>query len=463
MNRSTATLIAAPGAAAAAALGWSALRNRRRLRRAWFAQASESELLADHLQAQDLHIDWRAHDLGYLSDAAVLVVGGGGTIGGRLARELGPVGDRRLVLADSDEDGLYRARRRLLELGHRPESLFLELVDVRDRAGVDRLFRTHRPTVVFHYANYKSAAIGELAARAFVQVNVAGLSNLLNAARRERSLAALVYISSDKAEQPTTVYGRTKRVCELLIRASADAAAEAAATAAPVPAAPAEVNGRAGAQVAPPPPVRYASIRYCNVLDAAGSFAIPTFRSQILAGRPVTLRRLPDGSVPDRYFIDIGTAAGAALVAGARAARGEVFSLDPDRIAPIRMDEVVRLIARASGVRHPRGWYSRNVSHVPATAGEKRSELLGHGEPVPGAPLIELAAPAPADRAAFLAAVEELVAACEQAGDERPARLLSDVLRLHDPAQHPVGPQAELVGAEGSAGPRSHGAGDALA
>lgn len=402
---------------------WAAWRERA-LRRARFMQRPETELLSSYLREQNLRIDWDKHDVSYLKGAVVFVIGGGGTIGGQLAQELGGAGYRRLVLIDSDENGLYRVGCRLLELGHRRDALCLELADVRDRVAVEYLFAMHRPTAVFHYANYKSAVLGESSARAFVRVNVAGISTLLDVACRTPSVDTFVYISSDKAERPTTTYGRTKRVCELLLRAAADARSEAG-------------DDRTGNP--PTAPIRFAAMRYCNVLDAAGSFAIPTFRDQISAGGRVTIRRMPDGSVPKRYFVDIRTAAQAALLAGAHAGRAEVFSLNSERIAPIGIDEVARLVARAAGVRNRRRWFRRNVRYVAAAAGEKASELLGDGSVVPGSPLVRLGTPAATERVAFLGSVQELLAACEQSGNERPALLLHSILRTHDPACRGVG------------------------
>ena len=401
---------------------------RRMLRRVRFAQRSEGELLGDYLRRQDLRIDWDQHDIGYLTDGIVFVIGGGGTIGGRLAQELGPAGYQRLVLVDNDENGLYRVGRTLLALGHRQDALRLELVDVRDRVAVEHLFAVHRPTVVFHYANYKSAALGESSARAFVRVNVAGMSALLDVAGRTPSVETFVYLSSDKAEKASTTYGRTKRVCELLVRAAADGGREAG-----------------GGADSPATPIRFATMRYCNVLDAAGSFAIPTFRDQILAGHRITIRRMPDGSIPDRYFVDIRTAAQAALLAGAHAGQAEVFSLNADHIAPIGIDEVALMLARAAGVRDPQGWCRRNISYVAATPGEKASELLGQGVAVAASPLTNLLAPAAAERAAFLSSVRELLAVCEQPGNEKPARLLDSILRAHDPAYGEIGASTPCV------------------
>lgn len=407
----TATLAVALGILVVA-LAWGAAWCRRTLRRTEFAQRSEAQLLRSHLGEQDLRIDLSQHDLGYLDGAVVFIVGGGGTIGGRLAHELGALHYRLLVLVDNDEDGLYRTLRRLLAQGHSPEAVSVELADVRDGIALARLFDRYRPEVVFHYANYKSATLGESSPRAFVRVNVAGMVNLLDEVRRSDSVRTFVYVSSDKAESASTAYGRTKRVCELLLHAEATHSRTA---------------GR-------PSPVRYASIRYCNVLDAAGSFAIPTFRDQILAVDPVTVRRMADGSIPNRYFMDIRTAAMIAVVAGAHGRDANVYSLNSRLVAPIDVDEIVRTIAREYGVRNIGRWFDRHVTYVPGSRGEKTSEALGTGTPVPGCPLVDLHAPGPSDTRAFRESVGELLAASEKSDGTELVDLLDALLRTHDPA-----------------------------
>jgi O-antigen biosynthesis protein WbqV len=381
------------------------LRERHRLRRLRFAQRSEADLLAPYLDHQQLSVRLEERDHAYLRDAVVLVIGAGGTIARELVGQLDAARPRLVVLVDNNENGLY-ALVRWLGL-HRPglvDRVRPELANIRDRERTEALFAQYRPDVVFHYANYKSASLGNSSPYGFVLVNVGGTRNVLTAVDRTPSVRRVVYISSDKAESASQTYGRTKRVAELLVQAHA------------------QRN----------PAVRYVCVRYCNVLDAAGSFAIPTFRQQILTGAPVTVRTFPGGVVPDRYFITIAAAARLAIVGGALAGRGNVLSLDSHRVAALRIDDLVRILARAYGVRDVEGWFGRRVRFVAADPGEKRSEELGTGTPVQGVPLVEVATAAPIDADGLDAAVTELL--------ERTRRMELDGL---------AGQLAEIVAAYG--------------
>jgi nucleoside-diphosphate-sugar epimerase len=364
------------------ALALLVVRARRRIARLAFLHRGESDLLRPYLDGQHLETPLDAADCAYLHDSVVFVVGAGGSIAGELVAQLTGCRCRQVVLIDNNENGLYALRRRLAirDPGLHARTR-VELANVRDRDRIDALFDTYRPNVVFHYANYKSAALGNHSPYGFVLVNVGGTRNVLRAVDRTPSVRRVVYISSDKAQEASQTYGRTKRVAELMVLARAQ-----------------HNDG-----------VRYAILRYCNVLDAAGSFAIPTFRQQIAAGQPVTVRRLPDGDVPDRYFITLTVAARLAVRAGATAGRGTVLSLDERRVSPLPIDDLVVILARAFGVRDVDRWFRRNVRFVAAEPGEKRSEALGVGTPVPGAPLIELAAPGPIDAEALDGAVSDLL------------------------------------------------------
>lgn len=185
---------------------------------------------------------------------------------------------------------------------------------------------------------------------------------MLEAACSCPDVERFIFISSDKAESPSQSYGRTKRINELLVQSFASEH----------------------------PKIRFGSMRYCNVLDAAGSFAIPTFRDQIMNGRPITVRRMSNGEIPTRYFMPLHLAAKLAIKAGFEAGNGEIFSLDKVRIEPIRIDELVKVLARRFGISDVDSWFDDNVTFVQHERGEKKAEELGKGESLPDAPLIRI-------------------------------------------------------------------------
>lgn len=362
----TSTTLAMTGLLVVVALIGVALVLAARLRRSRFGQRSESELMQGYLDAQDVDCEvGRALDPLW-KDKVVLVFGGGGSIGGRLVELLAHRPARKFVVVDHDENGLYRLQRRLQQewpAGQVRDRFHFELADVVDEQKMAQICRQHRPHIAFHYANYKSSAFGNKAGSAFVNTNIGGTLNILRAMESNPDLERFVYISSDKAESASQNYGRTKRICEILIRTEATIR----------------------------PEIEWASLRYCNVLDAAGSFAIPTFREQILNGHRVTVRKLPDGSIPDRFFISLDLAASLAMVTARKAKDGNILSLDADRIRPVRIDEVVRTLAIEAGISDVDAWLEKNIDFVPAEVGEKGSESLGSGEPLPDAPLVTIA------------------------------------------------------------------------
>lgn len=364
---------------------------------------SEEELLRPYLDHQRLDFDGASHDVSYLDDSVVMITGGGGSIGSRLASLLLSSSTcRRVVLVDNSEDGLYSFWSTTMR-SDRDVELDVELVDIRDRASLQRVLDHHRPDVVFHYANYKSAALGELVPTEFAQVNISGTLNLLDAARD--SVGTFVYISSDKAECPTTTYGRTKRLSELLLAAWSRKVS-----------------------------MNCASIRYCNVLDAAGSYAIPTFRRQLLEATDITIRRHADGRIPDRYFVDMRTALLAAVVAGSHAAQGQVFTFDREQLSAISMVDLVATIARASGRRASHRWLEHAITYTDLMPGEKISELLGTGERLPGSPLACIAPPAGLDGPELLTAARALVAHVNGLSQSATADEVRGLLQTYDRA-----------------------------
>jgi FlaA1/EpsC-like NDP-sugar epimerase len=380
-------------------LSFEALRRARlRLR---FLTSSERALLTRYLAGQDTRIQLGEAELSYLRDAVVLVAGAGSSIAGELIKKLTTAQVRTIVVLDNNENALYRLRQRFLQSDPSfAGRMTFELANIRDGDRMAAVFGRHQPTVVFHFASYKSASLGNISPYAFVKVNVEGTYTLLEAASGTASVRRFVYVSSDKAYGATQTYGRTKLLAEMLVRARAEQH----------------------------PGIRFSCIRYCNVLDAAGSFAIPTFRRQIAAREKVTIRRFVDGSLPDRYYIPLELAAELTLFAGTVAGSGNVLSLDSARVRALPIDELARMLARSCGVRNVRRWMEQNVRFIDPEPGEKRSEVLGSGRRVTGAPLVELAMPAICDPARFAAAVAALVRAAPDLTAERLAERVRDLV-----------------------------------
>ncbi|MBM4396215.1 MAG: polysaccharide biosynthesis protein [Deltaproteobacteria bacterium] len=244
----------------------------------------------------------------------VLISGAGGSIGSELCRQIATLGPESLILVDKDENNLFLVRG---ELAWRFPDLRVEarVLDVRFRDRIDRAFAGLRPQVVLHAAAYKHVPLMEENPSEAVENNVLGSRNVAELALAH-GVETFVMISTDKAVNPSSVMGATKRVAELIVRQLAE---------------------RSGA-------TRFASVRFGNVLGSRGS-VIPIFREQIEHGGPVTVTH-PDVT---RFFMTIPEASQLVIKAGTLADKGEVFVLDMGQ--PIRIVDLARDMIRLSGFR----------------------------------------------------------------------------------------------------------------
>ena len=236
-------------------------------------RAGSSELRAitieDLLNRSPVQPDWSAiRDA--LTGRAILVTGGGGSIGGELCRQIARLDPARLVIMDISEFNLHRIE---LELRNACPALAISIVlaDVCDTVGVARVFERHRPDIVFHAAAYKQVPMLEQHVREAVRVNALGTQTVARTAA-EHAVDCFVIVSSDKAVKPVNAMGASKRLAEMVCRAIDDAS----------------------------PSTRFVTVRFGNVLDSAGS-VVPLFREQIEIGGPVTVTHRD----MERYFMTI--------------------------------------------------------------------------------------------------------------------------------------------------------------
>lgn len=250
---------------------------------------------------------------GYLTGRRVLVTGAGGSIGAELCKQIAGFGPAELIMLDRDETGLQQAQ--LGTFGHGLlDTKDVVLCDIRDPAALGRVFAERRPEVVFHAAALKHLPMLEQYPDEAWKTNVLGSLNVINAARAA-GVATYVNISTDKAANPTSVLGHSKRVAEKLT---------------------AWAGGETG--------MRYLSVRFGNVIGSRGSM-LPTFRSLIESGGPVTVTH-PDVT---RYFMTIPEACQLVIQAGGIGRPGEILILDMGE--PVRILEVAKRMIAMSGKR----------------------------------------------------------------------------------------------------------------
>ncbi|GLW34568.1 nucleoside-diphosphate sugar epimerase/dehydratase [Actinoplanes regularis] len=313
---------------------------------------------ADLLGRREITIDLAAV-AGYLEGRRVLVTGAGGSIGSELCRQVAQFNPARLVMLDRDESGLHAVQLSLDGRGMLDDRN-LVVADIRDQQRLDEVFAEHKPHVVFHAAALKHLPLLEMHPSEALKTNIIGTYQLLQTAIRH-NVDQLVNISTDKAADPCSVLGYSKRITERLT-AAADVAT----------------------------PGTYTSVRFGNVLGSRGS-VLTAFAAQVEAGGPITVT---DPEV-NRYFMTVQEAVRLVVQAGALASHGEVLILDMGE--PVRIADVAKRIA-ASADGHIQ------IVYTGLRPGEKLAEvLLGPDEPDhrPNHPLISQAPVPPLDGAAL--------------------------------------------------------------
>jgi FlaA1/EpsC-like NDP-sugar epimerase len=262
--------------------------------------------MADLLGRHEVRLDVESI-AGYVTGRRVLVTGAGGSIGSELCRQLHRFGPASLAMLDRDESALHATQlsiegRALLDA---PE---LILADITDAAEVSAAFREHRPDVVFHAAALKHLTLLERHPAQAVRVNLWGTRNVLRAAA-EHGVERVVNVSTDKAADPVSVLGSTKRLAERLTAWF-------------------DVDEK----------TRRLSVRFGNVLGSRGS-VLTIFEAQLAAGGPLTVTH-PDVT---RFFMTVEEACQLTIQAAAIGGGGQVLVLDMG--APVRIDDVARQLA----------------------------------------------------------------------------------------------------------------------
>jgi len=274
----------------------------------------------------------------FLAGKRVLVTGAGGSIGSEICRQALRFSPARLVLLDRAENSLFEIDQ---ELRHRcvGADLVPVVADVCDTARIAGVFGGHQPQVVFHAAAHKHVPMMEANPGEAVKNNFFGTCTVADAAV-SGGAAAFVLISTDKAVNPTSVMGATKRCAELY------------------------VQWLAGSR--PNQRTRMVAVRFGNVLGSSGS-VVPIFRRQILAGGPVTVTH-PEMT---RYFMTIPEASQLVMLAGAIGESGQVMGLDMGQ--PVRIVDLAREMIRRFGKREG---VDIELTFTGIRPGEKLSEQL---------------------------------------------------------------------------------------
>jgi len=277
-----------------------------------------------------------------LRGRCVLVTGAGGSIGSELCRQAASFSPSRLVLVEQAENGLFEIDREL-----RSTFVDVEIVpivaDIVDRARIAAILERESPSVVFHAAAHKHVPMMEINPGEAIKNNVLGTATVADAAMAT-GVEKMVLVSTDKAVNPTSVMGCTKRIAEMYVQS---------------------LSGRS--------PTQFITVRFGNVLGSSGS-VVPIFKDQIARGGPVTVTH-PEMT---RYFMTIPEAAQLVLQAGTMGKGGEIFMLHMGE--PVKIVDLARDMIALSGLRPG---IDIEIVFTGKRAGEKLfEELSGKGEEI---------------------------------------------------------------------------------
>ena len=269
----------------------------------------------------------------------VLVTGAAGSIGSELVKQLSNFNLNKLILVDQAESALYDVQQDLKRNG---KHNFVAIVaDIRDGLRIDSIFQQEKPTMVFHAAAYKHVPLMEKSSYEAIKINVNGTKLLADTASRY-NVKKFVFVSTDKAVNPTSVMGATKRMAEMYISCLQRESK-----------------------------TKFITTRFGNVLGSNGS-VIPLFKKQIEQGGPLTLTHKDI----TRYFMTIPEAAQLVLEAGTMGKGGEIFIFDMGE--SVKIYDLAKNMIKLSGLKFPE---DIDIKITGLRPGEKLyEELLANGE-----------------------------------------------------------------------------------
>jgi O-antigen biosynthesis protein WbqV len=366
--------------------------------------------------------------------ARVLVTGAGGTIGSELVRQISDFGPAHIALVDNAELHLYEIDLELRER-HRNLSRVTAMADVRDRIRIREVFDTYRPELVFHAAAMKHVPMVEMNPCEGVLTNVLGTRNVADACV-EFGVKGMVLISTDKAVNPTSVMGVTKRVAESYCQSLDMRAVQAGSS------------------------TRFLTVRFGNVLGSTGS-VVPLFQRQLAAGGPMTVTD-PDVT---RYFMTVTEAVGLVLQASALGTRssdgkGTIFVLEMGD--PVRIRDLASQMIRLAGLIPGK---DIDIVYTGLRPGEKLYEEPLHAseemQPTEASGIL-LAAPRVPDHAMLIRLMDELLAAATERRADRVRGLLDRLVPEYQPTDGTASTGAAFPGETGESdnvaplAPRDH-------
>ena len=264
----------------------------------------------------------------------IMITGAAGSIGSELAKKLTKLHYKELILIDNAESGLYNLQQDLIQNG--VSNFKVVIADIRDYNRMDQLFNLYKPKIVFHAAAYKHVPLMEEQPYEAVNVNVIGTKNVATLSVKH-SVGKFILISTDKAVNPSSVMGATKRIAELYLKC---------------------LQGKGQ--------TKFIIVRFGNVLASNGSI-IPLFKSQIKASVPINVTNIDI----ERFFMTISESCNLILESASMGIGGEDFVFEMGK--PFKIYDLAILMIRLSGLRFPE---DKEIKISGLRPGEKINEEL---------------------------------------------------------------------------------------
>ncbi len=251
----------------------------------------------------------------YIKGNVVLITGAGGSIGSELTRQTLRFNPKTLILVGQGENSIYSMEMELNNFhpNNNPVKIIPVIADVKEPNKMEYIFKKYSPDVVFHAAAYKHVPLMEHNPEEAIKNNISGTKNMAELSVKY-GVDRFVMISTDKAVNPTSIMGATKKIAELVVQALSKKQKK----------------------------TKFMTVRFGNVLGSRGS-VVPLFKKQIAAGGPVTVTH------PEvvRFFMTIEEAAQLVIQAGSMGGNGDVFVLDMGK--PVKIDDLARDLIKLSG------------------------------------------------------------------------------------------------------------------
>ncbi len=367
-----------------------------------------------------------------LAGRVILVTGGGGSIGSELCRQIAKNNPKQLVIFDIYENNAHAIS---LELKDKyPELNLVTLIgSVRDSRRLSQVFEEYKPEIVYHAAAHKHVPLMEYSPCESIKNNALGTYKTACAAMMN-GCKRFVFISTDKAVNPTNIMGASKRICEMVIQSFDRKIRDGKASELILPKLLREdvyehlhEKLRNGEK----PDTEFVAVRFGNVLGSNGS-VIPRFKEQIAKGGPVTVTH------PDiiRYFMTIPEATSLVLQAGTYAESGEIFVLDMG--SPVKIDTLARNLIKLSGLRPD---VDIKISYTGLRPGEKMYEeklMSEEGLKTTSNKFIHIGCPIPFETDTFLSQLKVIMDAAYAGREHDIRKLVEDTV----PTYHPIPEEA---------------------